>query len=116
MIVTGGGRGIGAATALLAARRGYAVVVNYLRDEATATALVERISPAEPCLTAADETLTMLPPRPPCLVDMRRSASRPVVPMQRPGRAEEVANAILWLCSAEASYCTGSILEVTGGR
>jgi NAD(P)-dependent dehydrogenase (short-subunit alcohol dehydrogenase family) len=39
-----------------------------------------------------------------------------VVPMARPGTAEEVANAIVWLLSAEASYVTGSILDVTGGR
>lgn len=38
------------------------------------------------------------------------------VPMQRGGHAEEVAKAILWLLSDEASYTTGSILDVTGGR
>ncbi|NNE87783.1 MAG: SDR family oxidoreductase [Silicimonas sp.] len=38
------------------------------------------------------------------------------VPIARPGTAEEVANAIAWLCSHEASYCTGAILDVTGGR
>jgi len=38
------------------------------------------------------------------------------VPMQRGGYPEEVANAILWLLSEEASYITGAILDVTGGR
>lgn len=38
------------------------------------------------------------------------------VPMQRGGNPEEVAAAILWLLSDEASYVTGSILDVTGGR
>jgi len=38
------------------------------------------------------------------------------VPMQRGGQPEEVANAILWLLSDEASYLTGAILDVTGGR
>ena len=40
----------------------------------------------------------------------------PTVPLGRAGRAEEVAAAAVWLLSAEASYCTGSILDVAGGR
>lgn len=44
LVVTGGGRGIGAATARLAARRGYAVCVNYLRDEASAVRVVDEIA------------------------------------------------------------------------
>lgn len=43
VLVTGGGRGIGAATALLAARRGYAVAVNYLRDADAADEVVARV-------------------------------------------------------------------------
>ena len=42
-IITGAARGIGAATALMAASRGYAVCVNYLRSEAAARAIVEKI-------------------------------------------------------------------------
>jgi len=38
------------------------------------------------------------------------------VPMKRGGEPEEVARAILWLLSEEASYSTGAILDVTGGR
>jgi NAD(P)-dependent dehydrogenase (short-subunit alcohol dehydrogenase family) len=38
------------------------------------------------------------------------------VPMQRGGQAEEVARAILWLLGDEASYVTGTCLDVTGGR
>ncbi|MDX8030469.1 SDR family oxidoreductase [Lentzea sp. BCCO 10_0856] len=37
------------------------------------------------------------------------------VPMGRAGEAEEIANAIAWLLSDEASYATGAILRVTGG-
>jgi NAD(P)-dependent dehydrogenase (short-subunit alcohol dehydrogenase family) len=40
----------------------------------------------------------------------------PSVPMQRAGSADEVAAAIVWLLSAEASYVTGSTLDVAGGR
>jgi NAD(P)-dependent dehydrogenase (short-subunit alcohol dehydrogenase family) len=39
-----------------------------------------------------------------------------LVPMQRGGQPEEVAAAILWLLSGEASYITGTILDVSGGR
>jgi len=39
-----------------------------------------------------------------------------VVPMKRGGQAEEVAQAVLWLLSDEASYVTGTIVDVTGGR
>jgi NAD(P)-dependent dehydrogenase (short-subunit alcohol dehydrogenase family) len=38
------------------------------------------------------------------------------VPMKRGGSAEEVAQAIVWLLSPEASYTTMSLLEVSGGR
>lgn len=38
------------------------------------------------------------------------------VPMQRGGYPEEVARAIMWLLSDEASYSTGAFLDVTGGR
>lgn len=243
MIVTGGGRGIGAATALLAAERGYAVVVNYLRDHAAAAGLVQRIaaaggqalalpgdvarsadveqlferadafgtlgvlvnnagivapsirvdaidearlrrmfevnvqgsflcaraavrrlstkhggqggaivnvssaavkhgSPGEyvdyAASKAAVETLTLGLAREVAAEGIRVNAVRPGIidtdihasggdperaqrvgpslPMQRVGTADEVARGILWLCSAEASYSTGSILEVTGGR
>jgi NAD(P)-dependent dehydrogenase (short-subunit alcohol dehydrogenase family) len=38
------------------------------------------------------------------------------IPMQRGGQATEVAQAILWLLSDEASYITGACLDVAGGR
>ncbi|RED28615.1 NAD(P)-dependent dehydrogenase (short-subunit alcohol dehydrogenase family) [Rhodopseudomonas thermotolerans] len=38
------------------------------------------------------------------------------VPMKRVGRAEEIANAVVWLLSDEASYVTSAILDVSGGR
>src|SRR6185295_7248230 len=38
------------------------------------------------------------------------------VPMKRGGEPEEVARAILWLLSDEASYSTGAFIDVSGGR
>ncbi|MEX8513599.1 MAG: SDR family oxidoreductase, partial [Leptothrix ochracea] len=40
----------------------------------------------------------------------------PQLPLQRPARAEEIAQAILWLLSDAASYTTGALLDVSGGR
>ncbi len=56
--------------------------------------------------------------------DMHASGGEPdrlkrvvnVVPMQRNGHPEEVAKAILWLLSDEASFTTGSFVDVAGGR
>ncbi len=41
---------------------------------------------------------------------------RPSIPMQRSGSTDEVAPAVLWLASTEASYVTGTFIDVTGGR
>ncbi len=35
---------------------------------------------------------------------------------ERPGTADEIARAALWLLSNEASYTTGAILDISGGR
>lgn len=40
----------------------------------------------------------------------------PQVPMQRPGSAQEVAQAVWWLVSDASSYTTGSLIDVAGGR
>lgn len=40
----------------------------------------------------------------------------PQVPMRRVGSADEIAAAIVWLLSPEASYTTGALLDVAGGR
>lgn len=38
------------------------------------------------------------------------------VPMKRGGQPEEIAEAVTWLLSDRASYCTGSFIDVSGGR
>jgi NAD(P)-dependent dehydrogenase (short-subunit alcohol dehydrogenase family) len=40
----------------------------------------------------------------------------PLIPMQRVGTADEVAEAVVWLASPAASYVTGAFIDVTGGR
>jgi NAD(P)-dependent dehydrogenase (short-subunit alcohol dehydrogenase family) len=40
----------------------------------------------------------------------------PTIPMNRAGQPHEIAEAVLWLLSPAASYVTGSILEIGGGR
>jgi len=39
-----------------------------------------------------------------------------MVPMKRVGQAEEIANAVVWLMSDEASYVTSTTIDVSGGR
>jgi NAD(P)-dependent dehydrogenase (short-subunit alcohol dehydrogenase family) len=46
----------------------------------------------------------------------RAARLAPMVPMKRVGTADEVANAVVWLMSDEASYVTGTTLDVSGGR
>jgi NAD(P)-dependent dehydrogenase (short-subunit alcohol dehydrogenase family) len=56
--------------------------------------------------------------------DIHRKAGDPnrperlkdLIPMKRAGESEEVANTILWLLSDEASYITGALVNVSGGR
>ncbi|MDH3581599.1 MAG: SDR family oxidoreductase, partial [Hyphomicrobiales bacterium] len=40
----------------------------------------------------------------------------PTLPMERGGTPEEVAYAVMWLASNEASYSTGAVIDVSGGR
>ena len=40
----------------------------------------------------------------------------PTIPMQRSGEPEEIAEGVVWLLSPAASYVTGTILEIGGGR
>ncbi|KAF1029375.1 MAG: putative oxidoreductase YgfF [Pseudomonas sp.] len=46
----------------------------------------------------------------------RVSKLEPAIPMARGGRAEEVAEGIVWLLSDKASYATGTLIDLAGGR
>jgi NAD(P)-dependent dehydrogenase (short-subunit alcohol dehydrogenase family) len=46
----------------------------------------------------------------------RMTCLAPTIPMGRAGTPEEIAEAVLWLLSSDASYTTGAILAVSGGR
>ena len=53
---------------------------------------------------------------PPAARPIARAQMAPLVPMQRAGSADEVAQAIVWLLSDASSYTTGAVIDVTGGR
>jgi NAD(P)-dependent dehydrogenase (short-subunit alcohol dehydrogenase family) len=67
-----------------------------------------RVNSIRPGLIESDFHLHATPGR------LERMA--PIIPMRRAGTAHEVAAAVLWLASAEASYVTGAFLDVSGGR
>ncbi|MFD7709115.1 glucose 1-dehydrogenase [Streptomyces sp. NPDC059785] len=46
----------------------------------------------------------------------RAERAAATIPLRRPGQADEIAAAIAWLMSPEASYTTGTVLRVAGGR
>lgn len=46
----------------------------------------------------------------------RAREKAPEIPLGRPGTVDEIASMIAWLCSPEASYVTGAIFDVSGGR
>ncbi len=207
IVITGGSRGIGAATALLAAQQGYRICINYLRDEEAAhrvqeqvralgaqaitvradvsdedeviqlfrhTSRVDEMSEFRmlqtlktnvlgPMLCAKHAVLRMSPRhggQGGSIVNVSSAAARlgsaneyvdyaaskgaldtftlglsketefhalsgdpdrvsklePGIPMGRGGRAEEVAEGIIWLLSDKASYTTGTFLDLAGGR
>ncbi|MFJ3878996.1 SDR family NAD(P)-dependent oxidoreductase [Streptomyces sp. NPDC090077] len=46
----------------------------------------------------------------------RPAKAAPGIPLGRPGQPEEIAGAVAWLLSEDASYTTGTVLRVAGGR
>jgi NAD(P)-dependent dehydrogenase (short-subunit alcohol dehydrogenase family) len=95
-VVTGGGRGIGAATARRAAADGW-------------TAEGIRVNAVRPGIIDTEIHASAGNPDRPAQVG-------PQIPLGRAGTADEVAATIVWLLGDEASYVTGSIIDVAGGR
>ncbi|QIY80485.1 SDR family oxidoreductase [Chromobacterium violaceum] len=124
-LVTGGTRGIGAATTRLLVAAGWRVAANYRSDEAGAAALKAELGKAVRLFRAdvsEEKAIVRLFDDALChygrldgLVN-NAGVTAPTVPMRRGGRAGEVAEAIVWLLSDAASFCTGSLLDVSGGR
>jgi NAD(P)-dependent dehydrogenase (short-subunit alcohol dehydrogenase family) len=65
-----------------------------------------RVNAVAPGMTATDMATD----------EMREAARKGAIPMGRIGEAEEIAEAVAWLLSPAASYVTGTIITVSGGR
>jgi len=87
ILITGGGRGIGAAVARLSAAQGRDVVINAARNLNAALGVAREVATEGVRVNGV-----------------------------RPGTAEEVAQAVVWLLLDAASYTTGSMVDVAGGR
>src|SRR5690606_6612175 len=94
--------------------------VDYAASKAAVDSLTRGLA-----LEVADEGIRVAGIRPGLIdTDIHRSQGAvgrlerlaPTVPMKRAGTPEEVASAALWLMSDEASYVTGTIVDVAGGR
>ena len=124
VLVTGGSRGIGAATAWLAAQQGWAVAVNYTQDAAASKGAIESFTIGLARELAADG-IRVNAVRP-GVVDTEIHASRPPgqlaeiirsVPLGRIGTPDDIARSIVFLaCEEESSFVTGALLDARGGR
>ena len=68
-----------------------------------------RVAAVAPGLTLTDPALA---PE----IMARLAEMKGEIPLARPGSIEEVAEGVYWLCSDAASYCTGTVLDIAGGR
>ncbi|MVZ99848.1 SDR family oxidoreductase [Actinomadura sp. LD22] len=70
-----------------------------------------RVNAVAPGPIATDMVQKAIAARPELEDELRRS-----VPLGRPGAVEEVAHTVVWLCSSQASYITGTTVPVDGGQ
>ena len=98
VVVTGGSRGIGAAVARLAGARGYAVAVNYVRDEAAARRVVREIEHADGRavtlqgdVAREEETLKLFDDAARTLGPLTALVNNAGVSGRRPGRLEDLS-------------------------
>lgn len=88
-----------------------AAIVNFSRAAAAEGALSGiRVNVVVPAVVETPSTAGMLSD------DATRKSTEKLIPMGRVGQPEDLANAILFLASDEASYITGAVLPVDGGR
>jgi NAD(P)-dependent dehydrogenase (short-subunit alcohol dehydrogenase family) len=64
-----------------------------------------RINTVSPGMTATD-----------MIADTLADFDMSQIPMGRVGTPEEIANAVIWLCSSDSSYVAGANIRVSGGR
>ena len=88
-----------------------AAIVNFSRAAAAEGALSGiRVNVVVPAVVETPSTAGMLSD------EATRKSTEKLIPMGRVGQPEDLANAILFLASDEASYITGAVLPVDGGR
>ncbi len=94
------------AAAYAASKAGMIALTKTLGKElATSGVLVNVITPAAALTAMADE-----------LTDERRQAILERIPMGRFLDVDEVASQVVWLCSADCSFATGAVFDLSGGR
>ncbi len=116
-LITGGNSGLGLATARVLARGGAQVALAARRREQGEEAVAleyagrgVRVNAVCPGLTMTDIVAHGFTEAPEKLAQFSAR-----IPMGRPGRPEEIAHVVAWLCSAESSFMTAAAIPVDGG-